>query len=82
VSVSLGRSAPISTIAPLGLSGWGGQGDSCPEGCVLGPELSEAFPQQLELFFAAGTCGAQAVQFCPGPIEPALCRLVSSTLGL
>jgi hypothetical protein len=64
------------------LSGRGGQGDSCPEGGVLGLELGEAFSQQLEVCFAASPGGAQAVQFCPGPIERALCRLVSSTLGL
>jgi hypothetical protein len=66
----------------LGLSGRGGQGDSCPEGCVLGPEFSEAFSQQLELLLSASTGGALAVQFCPGPIGPAQCRLVSSTFGL
>ena len=82
VSVSLCGSAPISAIESLGSSGRGGQGDPCPEGCVLGPQLGEAFSQQLELFFAASTGGAQAVQFRPDPIEPALCRLVSSTLGL
>jgi hypothetical protein len=64
------------------LSDRGGQGNSCPEGSVLGPEFGEAFSQQLELFLPASTGGAQAVQFCRGPIEPALCRLVSSTLGM
>jgi hypothetical protein len=64
------------------LSDRGGQGNPCPEGGVLGPQLGEAFSQQLELFLPASTGGAQAVQFCPDPIKPALCRLVSSTLGL
>ena len=42
-----------------------------------------SFPQVMEeLFLAPSTGGAEAVQFCPGPIEPALCRLVSSALGL
>ncbi len=82
MSVSLGRSAPISTIEPLGLSGWGVQGDPCPQGCVLGPELIEGFSQQLEVFVAASDAGVQAVQFRPGPIESAQCRLVSSTLVL
>jgi hypothetical protein len=66
----------------LGLSGWGGQGDPCPEGCVLGLKFSEAFSQQLELFLATSPGGAQAVQFRSDPIEPAQCRLVSSTLVL
>jgi hypothetical protein len=64
------------------LSSWGGQGNPCPEGGVLGLQLGEAFSQQRELFLTPSTGGAQAVQFRPDPIEPAQCRLVSSTLGL
>ena len=82
VSVSLGGSAPICAIESLGLSGRGGQDDPCPEGCVLGLEVSEAFSQQLELFLPASPGRSQAVQFRNDPIEPALCRLVSSALGL
>ncbi len=82
VSVSLCGSTTISAVESLGLSGLGGQGDPCPKGCVLGPELSEAISQQLELFLAPSTGGAEAVQCRPGPIEPAQCRLVSSALGL
>jgi hypothetical protein len=82
VAVSLCGSTPISAIESLGLSGRGGQGNPCPEGCVLGPEFSEAFSQQLEFLLAPSSGGAQAVQFRPDPIEPALCRLVSSALGL
>jgi hypothetical protein len=82
VSVSLCSSTPISAIESLGLSDRGGQGNPCPEGRVLGPEFSEAFSQQMEFLFAASSGGEQAVQFRPGPIEPAQCRLVSSALGL
>ena len=82
VSVSFRGSTPISAIESLRLGARGGQGNPGPEGGVLCPEFSEAFSKQLELLVAAGTGGAQAVQFRPDPIEPAQCRLVSSTLGL
>jgi hypothetical protein len=64
------------------LNGRGGQGNPCPKCGVLSPEFSDAISQQLELLLPASTGGAQAVQFRPGPIELAQCRLVSSTLGL
>jgi hypothetical protein len=81
-SVSLCGSTPISAIESPGLSGRGGHRDPSPERCILGPQLGEAFSQQLELLLPASIRRALAVQFCPDPIEPAQCRLVSSTLGL